>query len=88
MELDKIIEPERHGMWIATTFIVALLALVMAFYAASRVRGTFYATQTEVLMLNKKIEQLKTDQAKQKASTELPAPVTPAAPAADAPAKR
>lgn len=51
-----IIEPERHGIWIAVTFIIALLAFVVAIIGFNRTNDLLYITQTEVLLLNKKIE--------------------------------
>lgn len=73
-DLKHIIEPERQGLWIAVTFIIALLALVVALVGISRINNTVVATQLEVLVLNQRIAAL---QAKQTA----PAPATPAAPA-------
>ena len=29
-DLNHLIEPERYGIWIAVTFVIALLALVLA----------------------------------------------------------
>jgi len=84
MDVSHIIEPERHGLWIAAGFIVALLALVIGFTSIYRVKVSFLATQTEVLMLNKKIEQLKSEQAKLQAGTQQPAAAAPAASAATA----
>jgi hypothetical protein len=51
-----IIEPERLGLWVAVTFVIALLALVVALIGLSRTNDLMYVTQTEVLLLNKKIE--------------------------------
>jgi hypothetical protein len=51
-----IIEPERLGLWVAVTFVIALLALVVALIGLSRTNDLMYMTQTEVLLLNKKIE--------------------------------
>lgn len=55
-DVNHIIEPERHGIWIAATFVIALLALVIALIGLNRVNDLLYVTQTEVLLLNKKIE--------------------------------
>lgn len=79
MKLDQIIEPERHGLWIVAGFVVALMALLMSAVAIHRINVTVVGTQTEVLFLNKKIEQMKKEQAK------APAPAAEAA-AASAPA--
>lgn len=51
-----IIEPERLGLWVAVTFVIALLALVVSLIGLSRTNDLMYMTQTEVLLLNKKIE--------------------------------
>lgn len=73
MNANPIIEPERHGLWIAVGFIIALLALGMSAAALYQIKVVVLGTQTEVLMLNKKIEQLKADQAKAGAPTAAPA---------------
>jgi hypothetical protein len=70
--MDHIIEPDRQGIWIAATFIVALLALVVAIVGVSRNNDLMYMTQTELLLINDKIEALQTGAA------------PPAAPAATA----
>lgn len=71
-DLKHIIEPERQGLWIAVTFIIALLALVVALVGISRINNTVVATQLEVLVLNQRIAALQANQT---------APATPAAPA-------
>ena len=58
-DFKHIIEPERMGLWVAVTFIIALLALVVGMVGVNRSGDLLYATQTEVLLLNKKIEDLK-----------------------------
>lgn len=58
--MDHIIEPDRQGIWIAATFIVALLALVVAIVGVSRNNDLMYMTQTELLLINDKIEALQT----------------------------
>lgn len=55
-ETKHIIEPERYGTWIAVTFVLALLALVMALGAVKQVNDLTVVTQGQVLLLNKKIE--------------------------------
>jgi hypothetical protein len=55
-DIKHVIEPERFGIWIAVTFVIALLALVMAFIAIDRADESAMVTQTEILLLNKKIE--------------------------------
>ncbi|MDO9051462.1 MAG: hypothetical protein Q8N02_08735 [Methylotenera sp.] len=55
-DMKHIIEPERFGLWIAATFVIALLALVVAFVGIKRSDDLMYMTQTQVLLLNKKIE--------------------------------
>lgn len=81
MEVRHIIEPERHGLWIAVAFILALLALGLAFASLQRVNVVLVATQAEVVALNNKIEKLKLASAK----AEAPATAAAAAPAAVAP---
>ncbi len=58
-DVKHIIDPERMGTWVAATFVLALLALVLAFVALQRNKELAYMSQVEVLMLNKKIEALK-----------------------------
>lgn len=67
-EEKHIIEPQRMGLWIAAAFILALLALVLSLVNMQRTKEVFYATQTQVLLLNKKIEDLS------KGDTAPPAP--------------
>ena len=58
-DIKHIIEPERMGLWVAVTFILALLAVVVAFIGLNRIQQSTIITQGEVLILNKKIEGLK-----------------------------
>jgi len=58
-DIKHIIEPERLGIWTAATFILALLALVVALIGLNRSSDLMYMTQAEVLLLNKKIEDVK-----------------------------
>jgi hypothetical protein len=58
-DIKHIIEPERLGLWTAATFVIALLALVIALIGLNRSRDLMYITQGEVLLLNKKIENVK-----------------------------
>ncbi len=55
-DIKHIIEPERFGLWIAVTFIIALLALIIALGAVKQVGDLTIITQGEVVLLNKKIE--------------------------------
>lgn len=55
-DIKHIIEPERLGLWVAATFVIALLALVLALVAYNRTNDLMYITQAEVLLLNKKLE--------------------------------
>lgn len=73
-DVKHIIEPERIGLWVAATFVIALLALVVALVGLNRSRDLMYMTQTEVLLLNKKIEG-------SKATTSVPATDSAAIPA-------
>lgn len=72
-DFKHVIEPERMGLWVAVTFIIALLALVTALIGIKRNNELAYVTQAEVLVLNKKIE-------KSSSTVSAPAP----APAAEA----
>ena len=58
-DIKHIIEPERLGLWTAATFVIALLALVIALIGITRSSDLMYMTQAEVLLLNKKIENSK-----------------------------
>lgn len=55
-DIKHIIEPERFGIWIAVTFAIALLALIIAIGAVMQTNDLTTITQGEVLLLNKKIE--------------------------------
>lgn len=57
--MSQIIEPERHGMWIAASFIVALIGVVFALIAFNRANTALVGLQTEILLLNKKVEDIK-----------------------------
>lgn len=76
--MNHIIEQERHGFWIAASFIVGLLALVTAFSAIWRLNTTLVGTQMEIVLLNNKIDTIKK-------AGQPTAPAT--APVADAAAK-
>jgi cell division protein FtsL len=58
-KIQQIIDPERVGLWTAVTFIIALLAFVLALVGLSRSSDLMYMTQGEVMLLNKKIETVK-----------------------------
>jgi len=73
--MDNMIEPGRQGVWIAATFVVALLALVVAIVGVKRNSELLYMTQTELLLVNQRIEALQGGKAP---------PAVPAAPAAPA----
>jgi hypothetical protein len=63
-EENHIIEPERHGLWLAVTFIIALLALALSVITVIRANIVHDGTQMEVVILNKKIEDLRKEVAK------------------------
>lgn len=69
MDINHIIEPERHGLWIAATFIVALIALSLAFATLKRTNSVLVGTQAEVGFLNKKIQKLEEANGKAPAAT-------------------
>lgn len=54
-DFKHIIEPERLGLWVAASFVLALLALVVAIVAIQRNAELAVVTQSEVMMLNQKI---------------------------------
>ncbi len=54
-DFKHIIEPERIGLWVAASFVLALLALVVAIVAIQRNAELAVVTQSEVMMLNQKI---------------------------------
>ena len=76
--MDNIIEPSRQGIWVAATFVMALLALVVAIVGVTRNSELLYMTQTELLLINQKIEAL------QGGKAPAAAPAAPVAPAAAA----
>lgn len=74
-DIKHIIEPERQGLWIAVTFIIALIALALSVISITRIDDTVAATQLEILYLNKKIDGMN-------AAPAAVAPAEPMAPAA------
>lgn len=75
MDAQHLIEPQNLPTWTVAAFVLALLSLVLAFAGIYRSNVILVGTQTEVLMLNKKIDNL--------AKKSAPATVAPA-PAAQA----
>lgn len=73
--MSHIISQERQGFWIAASFIVALLALALAFSAMWRLNMTLVASQAEMMILNSKIEALR--MAPPSASAAMPAADSP-----------
>lgn len=59
MSDNQLIAPERQGLWTVASFVLALLAFVLAIVGIYRTNVVLYGTQIEVLALNKKIESLK-----------------------------
>lgn len=86
-DIKHIIEPERMGLWVAVTFILTLLALVISLVCLQRITVTTVATQVEIKLLNNKIEDLtKTVAAQAAAAAEKKAesaPVPAPAPAVE-----
>lgn len=76
---NHIIETERHGLWIAVAFILALMGLSVGIVAMTRVHQLAVLSQIEVLALNKRIQGLE-----KKIATPAPAAPAVAAPAAPA----
>ncbi len=86
---DSIIKTERHGLWAAAAFVLALLAVIIGLVAVKRVHQVTVGTQIEVLVLSKKIDKLEAQLAAQAAAPAAApaveaAPATEAAPAAEA----
>lgn len=69
-----IIEPQRLGLWVAVTFILALLALVVTLVDMNRTNKALVLTQAEILLLHKRIQALQKD---------VTPPAEPAKPAAE-----
>lgn len=67
-EEKHIIDPQRLGVWVAATFVLALLALVLSLVNLKRTGEGLLISQTEILLLNNKIEAL------QKNAAQPPAP--------------
>lgn len=51
-----IIAPENVGLWTTVAFILALLALVVSMVNLYRTNEMMAITQTEMLMLNHKVQ--------------------------------
>lgn len=64
-------------LWTAAGFILALLALVLAFVSMHRTNMVLLATQAQVMVLSKKIDESKASGA----TAQLGAPAAPAVPA-------
>jgi len=69
MSVNQLIAPERQGLWTVASFVLALLAFLLAIVGIYRTNVVLYGTQIEVLALNKKIEALRSPPA-QTAATE------------------
>lgn len=59
MQDKPLIEPERAGLWAVAAFVLALIALVVAFVEMFRNEQWLATTQGEILILNKKIEDVR-----------------------------
>lgn len=84
MNGTQLIEPERHAVWIVAGFVLGLVALALCAVALYRIDVVAANTGAQIVFLNSKIEQMKSDQAK--AAVPAPAPAQQA-PAAAAPTK-
>jgi len=58
-EIAQYIKPERQGLWAVAAFILALMALGVALVGLIRIQELGYMSQAQVLMLNKKIDEVK-----------------------------
>lgn len=72
---NNIIEQERHGLWIAVTLIIAILALVLSFINLHRTHALAALTQVQVLSIDKRLDNM----SKQPEASDVAAP----APAAE-----
>lgn len=70
-----IIDSQNVPLWTASAVILSLLALVVAFAGIYRTHIVIVGTQSEVLSLNKKIENLSA-----RRGAPAPAPAAPAKP--------
>lgn len=75
--MSNIIDEERHGLWIAASVIIGIAAVIMALIALNRANATLIGLQAEILLLNKKVESMRT--------TQPPAQLAPPVAKADAP---
>lgn len=57
--MSNIIEQERHGLWIAASVIIGIVAVVMALLAFNRANAALVGLQAEILILNKKVEDMR-----------------------------
>lgn len=76
MNEPHLIDPQNMPTWTAAGFIVALLALVVAFVGFYRTNVVVLATQTQIFALNKKIEDLSKRTATAPAVAAVPAPAS------------
>lgn len=77
---DKpMIDPENMPLWTAVGFIVAVMALALAVFSVYKMNKITMFTQAEILILNKKIEDLRKPAPAPKAQATEPAKVEPAA---------
>ncbi len=71
---DKpLIESQNVPMWIVASFILALLALVTALAGLYRTNMVLLATQSQVMVLSKKVDEAKASSA----TAQLGAPAAP-----------
>ena len=58
-EDSPIIESSRLGLWVAASFVLAMLSLVVGLVAIKRLSDATVITQTELLVLDQKIEAMR-----------------------------
>ena len=58
-DFKNIITPERTGLWVVASFIIALLALVVAFVSVQRLNAATYLTQLQIAQLTQKLDAAK-----------------------------
>ncbi len=59
MDTKHIIEPENIGLWVAVTFIMALLTLVMSLANLYRTTEATVMTQVQIIELKQQLQALK-----------------------------
>lgn len=78
MSTKPLIEPERLGLWVAATFVLALLALVIGVIAMQRTATSFVVSQAEFVLLSEKVNEMERKAAATASAITASAPVVEA----------